>query len=470
MKLYNSLTKQLEDFTPISEGLVKIYSCGPTVYNNLHIGNLSAFVYADLLRRTLSASGYEVTAVMNITDVDDKTIRDSKRDYPEVEPMQALQRLTKKYESVFTEDMTRIGNDINAITFIHATETIDEMIALTQKLLDKGIAYPAEDGIYFSIKDYELAGFTYGKLQQLDRSKEHARISNDEYDKDSASDFALWKKAAAGEPSWPARFTHQGVEVDMTGRPGWHIECSAMSEKLLGVPFDIHTGGIDLKFPHHENEIAQSCGASDSDKLANYFVHNNHILIDGKKMSKSLNNFYTLRDIEERNFDPLAFRLLVLQAHYRRESNFSWESLEAASQRLSNLQAFADLVWQSQDDRESTIASLVKEFVSAMVDDLNTPVALEVISRAVNMFADRKPSKQEANDLGYLLKIVDKYLGLNLSQRNDISQEARELITERQKARDNKDWQKSDELREQLLEIGIAVRDTPEGPIWQVLN
>lgn len=468
MKLHNSLTKQTEEFKPMQEGVVKMYSCGPTVYNNLHIGNLSAFVYADLLRRTLVMSGYKVTAVMNITDVDDKTIRDSKTDYPELEPMAALTKLTSKYEQVFMEDIARIGNDVSAITFIRATETIQEMIELTQTILDKGLAYPAEDGIYFSIKAYELAGFKYGKLQQIDRSHEYARISNDEYDKDSVSDFALWKKSEAGEPSWPATFTHEGTELEMAGRPGWHIECSAMSQKLLGAPFDIHTGGIDLKFPHHENEIAQSCGASKQQDFAKYFIHNNHILIDGKKMSKSLNNFYTLREIEDKDHDPLAFRLLVVQSHYRKESNFTWESLDAAGQRLKHLRAFADLAWQGSADVETSIdvPTFKQQLADCMADDLDTPGALEVISKLANSFDNRLPSTQEAEAITKFIHEFDNYLGLRLACKSDISDDSKKRIKDREAARDSKDWSRSDNLRDQLAAEGIGLNDGPNGTIW----
>ncbi len=478
MKLYNTLTRKVEAFRPLEDKKVKMYSCGPTVYNNLHIGNLSAFIYADLLRRTLAASGYDVTAVMNITDVDDKTIRDSKRDYPDADPMDALQKLTRKYEDVFKNDIERIGNDTSALTYIRATETIEEMIALTQKLLNNGIAYPADDGIYFSIKEYETAGFKYGLLQKIDRSHEHERIANDEYDKDHVSDFALWKKAEEGEPSWDAIFTHEGKEIEMAGRPGWHIECSAMSEKLLEVPFDIHTGGIDLKFPHHENEIAQSCGSSGEKEFARYFVHNNHILIDGKKMSKSLGNFYTLRDIEEKGFDPIAFRLLVLSSHYGNESNFTWEILEAAQNRLKNWQAAADLRWQTQSrhpersETESKDLAADKDQISrprsgheasqarddilrALQDNLDTPQAIATIDQ----YFDKSTPDDD------ILKNIKDLLGIDLL-KPDITNEQKQLIKNRETARDAKDWAKSDELRDQLKEQGLEIKDTDHGSIW----
>jgi cysteinyl-tRNA synthetase len=453
MKIYNSLTKQIEQVNPIKQGKIGLYSCGPTVYNNLHIGNLAAFIYADLLRRTLS-HGYQVTAVMNITDVDDKTIRDSKRDYPNLDPMAALKKLTSKYESIFLDDISRIGNDTSAVTFIRATDTITEMINLTQQLLKKGIAYIAEDGVYFSIKNYEAAGFTYGVLQAIDRSHEHARIANDEYDKDHVSDFALWKRSEADEPSWDATFTVDDTSTEMPGRPGWHIECSAMSQKLLGVPFDIHTGGIDLKFPHHENEIAQSRGASGAESFANYFAHNNHVLIEGKKMSKSLNNFYTLRDIEDKGFDPLAFRLLVLSSHYRSESNFSWDILEAAQNRLSSWRAFADRQWQLPDSNNST------SIIESLNNDLDTPKVLSLVDEAFDKCANTNsaPSKD-------LLEQINDTLGIALTGQ-DISDDQKQLLKRRQEARKNKDWTQSDQLRETLKLQGIGVNDTDVGQIW----
>jgi cysteinyl-tRNA synthetase len=454
MKIYNSLTRQTEEFTPIQPGKVGLYSCGPTVYNNLHIGNLAAFIYADLLRRAL-ANKFEVTAVMNITDVDDKTIRDSKRDYPDLDPMAALSKLTRKYEAVFLEDIARIGNDVESVTFIRATETIDEMITLTQQLLDNGIAYIAEDGVYFSIQNYEQAGYKYGVLQTIDRSHEHARIANDEYDKEHVSDFALWKRSEADEPSWPATFSHDSEQVSIPGRPGWHIECSAMSQKLLDVPFDIHTGGIDLKFPHHENEIAQSRAALNTDSFAHYFVHNNHVLIDGKKMSKSLNNFFTLRDIEEKGFDPLAFRLLVLSSHYRSESNFSWDILQAAQNHLTNWRSAADLVWQLPESTNHEIG-----ISTHLEDDLNTPMTLSAVDHAFDICVKSNTAPSQK-----LLEQIDELLGIKLLSA-DITDGQKQLLDHRQKARENKDWAESDKIRDELKSQGIGINDTEHGQLW----
>src|SRR5690606_9057256 len=266
---------------------------------------------------------------------------------PTIDPKQSLGELTDRYSGVFLDDMRAIGNDVDALEFKKATDHITQMQEMVRKLLEAGIAYTADDGVYFSISAYRQKGKKYGQLLKLtEASTTEARIQNDEYDKESVHDFALWKKQKDGEPAW-------GFEIDgqrLDGRPGWHIECSAMSEAALGLPFDIHTGGVDLIFPHHENEIAQSTAANGQDLMAKIFFHNEHVLVDGKKMSKSLGNFITLKDIKAKGFDPMAFRLLVLQSHYRSQSNFTWEILESAQNRLDELRAWADLRYQSSTD------------------------------------------------------------------------------------------------------------------------
>jgi len=456
MKLFNSLTKKLDDFTPINEDVVGIYSCGPTVYSNLHIGNLSAFIYADVLRRALSANGYAVKHVMNITDVDDKTIRDSKLEYPSDKPLESLKKLTDKYTKVFIDDMKSTGVDIGSIQLISAVDTIPEMILLTQKLLDNDIAYIADDGVYFSITKYYQKGHIYGVLQKVATQQSKARVANDEYDKESASDFALWKRALPGEPSWPAEFSEDLMVTEMAGRPGWHIECSAMSEKVLGIPFDIHTGGIDLKFPHHENEIAQTVGAG-NESLANYFVHNNHILVDGKKMSKSLGNIYTLRDVEDKGFSPSAFRLLVLESHYHSESNFSWDIQQAANNRYKNWLSIIDTVWQLP---ESDDISLIANLNNALADNINTPLALKQIESYLETVVAVNMSPNKA-----VIKHIEETLGLVLLSR-DIPDKIKDLLKQRTSARLAKDWIKSDEMRDELAKLNIHVRDASTGQIW----
>lgn len=456
MKIFNTLHNKIEDFKPIEDTIVGLYSCGPTVYNNLHIGNLSAFIYADVLRRALTANGYNVNHVMNITDVDDKTIRDSKRDYPEDEPKVALKKLTDKYTDIFKNDLKLTNNDVGAITFISAVDSITDMVDLTQKLIDKGIGYLADDGVYFSIKAYQDTGNVYGYLQKVEISKTQSRISNDEYDKENVSDFALWKAASPGEPSWTAEFTVNGKQVSVPGRPGWHIECSAMSEKILGVPFDIHTGGVDLKFPHHENEIAQTRG-SGSKGLANYFFHNNHLLVDGAKMSKSLGNFYTLRDIEAKGIEAQAFRLLVLESHYRTESNFSWEILESAKNRLKNWQSVASRIHQLKENED---LSVIKKMINALSNDLNTSKVLVSID---NYFDEVVKSNESPNKKA--IKAINELIGIDL-ETDDISDAQKAILKERLTARETKDWKKSDELRDELNKRGIGINDTQNMQIW----
>jgi len=287
MKLFNTLSKQIEESTPLDKNTYRIYSCGPTVYDKVHIGNSSSFIVADLLRRVLKAGGASVIHVMNYTDVDDKTIARSSDMYPEESPETALKLLTDEYKRSFLKDMQAVGNDINDIKFVSAVENIADMRNLITTLYKDGFAYIADDGVYFSIDKYRESGKKYGQLLELSElNTSQSRISNDEYDKESVHDFALWKTRKGDEPAW--EFDLDGS--NLLGRPGWHIECSVMSTKNLGQPFDIHTGGVDLIFPHHENEIAQSTAGQDN-LYAKFFVHNEHLLVDGKKMSKSLNNF-----------------------------------------------------------------------------------------------------------------------------------------------------------------------------------
>ncbi len=452
MKLYNALTKQIEEFTPIDKEEVRIYSCGPTVYDRAHIGNLSAYIFADTLRRSLELEGYNVKHVMNYTDVDDKTIRRSQEKYPDLEPKEALAKLTKEYKELFLSDMKKIGVDTHKIQFVSAVDNISAMQQLIAKLVSEKIAYITDDGVYFSIKAYKDSGKTYGQLLKISsESTSEARIDNDEYDKESVHDFALWKVQKPGEPAWD--FEVEGK--NLKGRPGWHIECSAMSESSLGLPFDIHTGGIDLIFPHHENEIAQSTAGSELDKMANYFVHNNHILVDGRKMAKSAQNFYTLDDITQKGFDPLAFRLLVLQAHYRSEINFTFDSLAAAQNRLRNWQGYADRVWQMDQQGDQVID---KALQLIMAEDIATPESLALIDETFTEFADRAPSKQ-------LLDTIEKSFGIQLIHK-DITEQQKQLIQESEAARAQKDYQASDNIRENLRKQGIGIQQTDQGPIW----
>lgn len=469
MRLHNTRTRAIEQVTPLQDNTVRVYSCGPTVYDHAHIGNLSAYIFADMLHRTLAASGYQVTHVMNYTDVDDKTIRKSREKFPELQPRDSLQKLADYYIDIFNADMQAVGNDLAGLQFIRATDpkVITGMQQLISQLHDKGFAYVADDGIYFSIEAYKKSGKTYGQLTEITaQNTSAARIQNDEYDKESVHDFALWKKQKQGEPAWP--FTLAGQ--DITGRPGWHIECSVMSRLLLGQPFDIHTGGVDLIFPHHENEIAQSTALEENPVMATFFAHNEHILVDGKKMAKSAGNFFTLEDITKKGFDPLAFRLLVLQAHYRSQVNFTWESLEAAQNRLKNIRAFADLRFQpitsgnyELDELDYTEYGNIIQ--NQLQNDLDTPNALAQLSLVVD---GRQSSvhQDELDEHRAFLELLDSALGLQLLTSTDITDEQKTLVAGREQARQAKDWAKSDELRNKLTAQGIGLRDTLHGSIW----
>ncbi|HJP96106.1 MAG TPA: cysteine--tRNA ligase [Candidatus Saccharimonadales bacterium] len=468
MKLYNTLSRKLENVVPLSGKNVRIYSCGPTVYDHAHIGNLTAYVYSDTLQRVVGAAGFNVTRAMNYTDVDDKTIRRSHEQFPQADPKVALTLLTDKYIAVFLEDMQRIGNDTKHVTFIRATDpkTMQGMRDLIAALHAKGFAYVADDGVYFSIDAYRKSGKVYGQLSEItaaDTSEE--RIQNDEYDKESVHDFALWKTQKDGEPAWD--FTLDGH--DLKGRPGWHIECSVMSRQALGQPFDIHTGGVDHIFPHHENEIAQSTALEANPVMATVFVHSEHMLVDGRKMSKSLQNFYTLSDITNKGYDPLAFRVKVLQSHYRNSVNFTWESLDAAQNLLTNLRAWADLKHQktahnTSDELAESYANALRAIREALFDDLNTSLALGHLAQLAN---ESETLGVHPEKIQPMLNIADQLFGLQLSERPTINDTQKSMIAKRQTAREAKNWAKSDQLRDQLKEQGIIVRDTTNGPIWQ---
>jgi cysteinyl-tRNA synthetase len=468
MKLYNTLSKKIEDIAPLDSKTYRVYSCGPTVYDHAHIGNLSAYIFADTLRRAIGLE-HGVRHVMNYTDVDDKTIRRSHERFPDKDPLEALRELTDQYIKVFGDDMRKVGNDTSAITFVRATETIVAMKQLIVDLHAQGFAYIADDGVYFSIEAYRKSGKTYGQLLELTtQNTSEARIQNDEYDKESVHDFALWKKQKDGEPAWS--FTLDGT--DLTGRPGWHIECSVMSRRELDQPFDIHTGGVDLIFPHHENEIAQSTALEENPVMAKVFAHNEHILVDGKKMAKSAGNFYTLQDIIDKGYDPLAFRLLVLQGQYRSQTHFSWDNLEAAQNRLNDIRAWADLRYQPgtdvfPDELDLLFKSTREDVASALQNDLNTPLALAALGKLMDYMSNIPVPGVEGKYTDGTLQFLDDTLGLDIAHRSDITDMQKQLIHDRETARQAKDWARSDELRDQLKDQDIGLRDTSyQGAIW----
>jgi len=441
IKFYNTLGRKREVFKPIKDKKVRIYVCGPTIYNYVHIGNLRAYIFADILRRYLEFSGFKIKEVMNLTDVDDKTIRESQKQGIE------LRKFTEKYKKAFLEDLKKLNIEIPEVLPC-ATEHIPEMVSMIKKLIKKGYAYKTEDGIYFSIKKFK----DYGKLSGIKIKKLKAgaseRVSKDEYDKKNINDFALWKfwDKEDGNVFW-------NTEIGK-GRPGWHIECSAMSIKYLGQPFDIHTGGIDLIFPHHENEIAQS-EAANNKKFVNYWMHNEWVLVNGRKMSKSLGNFYKLNDIIKKRFSPLDLRYLYLTKNYREKINFTWKNLQASKNALERLK---NIISKINDD-EKINQEYLKKFKDAMNNDLNTSKALQILW---NLIRD-KNAKGKINTI----KEMDKVFGLNLfrKQKIKIPEEVQKLIKEREDAREKRDFKRADELRDKIKKRGYIIEDTPKGSV-----
>ena len=448
LKLYNTLTRKKETFKPIKKNEVGIYSCGPTVYDYPHVGNLRAFVFPDILKRWLEYRHYKVNHIMNITDVDDKLILKSEGKRGE------LKEITKRYEDAFKDNLKEL-NIIPANVFPRATEHIKEMTKIIEKLEKNGYAYKTNDGIYFSIKKFK----NYGKLSRLkiENLKEGARIDTDKYENENAQDFALWKfyNEKDGEIYWD---TELGK-----GRPGWHIECSAMSSKYLGESFDIHTGGIDLIFPHHTNEIAQSEGANKK-KFVKYWMHNNFILVNGEKMSKSLGNFYVLKDLLDKGWSLNAIRYIMLSTHYRQELNISDDGLKAAEESVKRIFEFLDNSKGKEDNKEvlKQLDKAEEEFGKAMDDDLNIAQALGVLFGFI-----RDANREGAGDKSYnfIKSISEKVLGLK-KEKVKIPVEIKKLADEREQARKNKDWKKSDKLREELKSRGWEVADTSEG--WRL--
>jgi cysteinyl-tRNA synthetase len=448
IKFFNSKTRELEEFTPIETGQVSMYSCGPTVYDYPHIGNARAYVFADLLKRTLIFNGLSVKHVMNITDVDDKTIRDSQKQG------KSLKEFTEFYTVGFMNDLDSL-NVIPADTFPKATEHIPEMVKMIETLIDNDNAYKAPDGsTYFDISSFSK----YGELSRVDLSstKQTERVASDEYTKDNVQDFALWKAydPKDGDVAWETTLGK--------GHPGWHIECSAMSTKYLGNHFDIHTGGVDNMFPHHENEIAQSV-CCNGGEFVNYWLHNSHLMVDGKKMSKSDGNFYTLRDLQEKGFSPVAFRYFLLQAHYRTQTNFTLEAVEASQNALRNIHHLArGLIsgfLSSLLAKESV--EYLDKFTEAINDDLDAPKGLAL---TWEMLKDN--SLKSASKLKTLLK-MDEFLGLGIQESLDfkVPNDIKKLAAQREKARKEKDWQTADTLRDELKTKGYTILDTENGPV-----
>ena len=446
IKLYNTLTRGKEEFKPIKKGQVKMYVCGPTVYNYAHIGNLSSFIRWDILRRIFKYNHYKIKEVMNITDVDDKTIRDTQK------YKMTLKKFTEKYTKYFFDDLKTLNIE-KAEIYPKATEHIKEMVILIQKLLDKKVAYKTKDGIYFSISKFK----DYGKLACLDlenlKAGASCRVRSDEYDKENMNDFILWKfwDKKDGEVFWNTKIGK--------GRPGWHIECSAMSSKYLSQPFDIHTGGVDLIFPHHENEIAQSEAAT-GEKFVNYWLHSEHLLVDNTKMSKSKHNFYTLCDIKNKDFSPLVFRYLVFSSHYRKKLNFTWESLRAAQNALAKLRNEVSNLRTKELKNGKTLKSYKNKFLQAINNDMNTPWALAVVWEVVK-------SNEHNEDKYATLLDFDKVLGFGLDKIKEekIPQNILDKVKTMDETRDKKDFKLADKIRKEIESKGYLVQNKKNGSI-----
>ncbi len=441
IKLYNSLSRTVESFQASKPGEVSMYQCGPTVYDTPHIGNYRTFVMDDLVRRTFEFNSYKVSQAMNITDVDDKTIKRSIAEGIE------LKALTSKYEGLFLDGLESL-NILLPHHLIRATEYIQAMIDLVQSLIDKGVAYKADDGIYVSIE--KVKG--YGALARIDLSKAgHERIANDEYDKENPRDFAVWKFATPedGAASWDAAFGR--------GRPGWHIECSAMAMSIFGPTVDIHTGGMDLLFPHHTNEIAQSESATGK-QFARYWLHGAFMNVSGDKMAKSKGNFLKLEDLAGESISPLAYRYWLLTAHYRSPVNFTFDAVRAAQTALIKLMSAIS----EYPEGGAPIASYVESFNAAINDDLDLPRAVALAWELV------KDSEHSDADKRATLIQFDRVFGLKLDAVPKVAEESIPpeivaLVEAREEARTAKDWKKADALRIEIEARGYSLKDTPAG-------
>ena len=466
LKIFNTETRSYEQLV-LSKGqnTLRMYTCGPTIYNYAHIGNFRTYVFEDLLRRTIKYFGIPIIQVMNITDIDDKTIKGA------LEKGCSLAAYTKEYKEAFFDDLMSLK--IERVEFYPAaTDHIAEMIKMIQTLLDNKMAYKSKEGdVFFSIKTFP----SYGRLSHLClselKSGASMRVQADEYDKESASDFVLWKayhKERDGAIFWESPFGR--------GRPGWHIECSAMATKLLGESIDIHVGGVDNIFPHHENEIAQSEGCSGK-RFVRHWIHAEHLIVNGKKMSKSLGNFYTLRDLLDLGFSGVEVRYLLLSTHYRTQLNFTLEGLKSARQSLKRLNDFVARVERISGDTGSSFNAFIKKgesaFKEALGDDLNIARALASlfdVIRQLNSHLDQDQigtlGKKEI--LAFLLR-VDKVLGcLSFQKEVSISEAVKEALEKREKARAAKDWEEADRQRNLILKAGFLIEDSPYGPRLKV--
>ena len=456
MKIFNTLTRQKDEFIPLNEGEAKIYACGPTVYNYIHIGNARPLCVFDVLRRYLEWIGYKVTFVQNFTDIDDKLIKKANEEgitVPEV---------AERFIKEFWVDAKGM-NIREASVHPKATENIPEIIGIIEELIEKGFAYPSGGDVYFRAKKFH----EYGKLshQPLEDLEAGARIATGEI-KEDPMDFCLWKGAKEGEPFWESPFGK--------GRPGWHIECSAMSTKYLGKTIDIHCGGLDLIFPHHENEIAQSECANGCE-LAHYWMHNGFINVDNRKMSKSLGNFFTVRDVAEKyGYEPI--RYLMISSHYRSPINYSLDIITQAQNALERLYTCRDrldfAISHAEEGGEAPeiLATRREKFSEALADDLNTADALAEVfnlARDINLLIDAGAKKGELEAAAKVFDELCSVLGILYNRKTEnLDSEIEELIAKRTEARKNRDFATADAIRDQLKEMGIVLEDTPQGVKW----
>jgi len=461
--LYDTMKRKKVEFETLEEGVVRLYACGPTVYDFPHIGNLRTFLFGDVLCRHLRRLGYEVRNVMNITDVDDKTIREAAAQGI------TLAEYTQFYTDKFLEDLEALRIQ-PAWKYPRATEHIQEMQDLVAALMENGHAYVHEGSVYFDISSFSRYGMLSGIVPDADSSREYGRLDADEYEREDVRDFVLWKVAKEGDPAEASWDSPWGA-----GRPGWHIECSAMSTKYLGNTLDIHVGGVDLIFPHHENEIAQSEGAT-GEQFVRYWVHPEHLIVEGEKMSKSLGNFFTLRDLMEQGYNPVAIRHQLMTAHYRRQLNFTLEGLEQSQQTLNRLWDFVDRLEEMPEDAEGEdlseqVAAARSKFDEALNDDVNVPGAMAAVfelMREVNilMGAGKVGSEGAAQVLGFF-EDADTVLGIIEHEKGAVEEEIEALIAERDEARASKDFARADEIRDQLAAQGIVLEDSASGTRWR---
>lgn len=467
MKIFNTLTRRKEEFVPLEEGKVKMYVCGPTVYNLIHIGNARPMIIFDTVRRYMEYKGYEVNYVSNFTDVDDKIIKKA------IEEGVSAEEISTRYIKECKKDMADM-NVKPATTAPQATQEIQGMIDMIQTLIDKGYAYPAADGtVYFRVKKFKEYGkLSHKNLDDLQSGFRSLKVSGEDQ-KEDPLDFVLWKPKKEGEPSWPSPWCD--------GRPGWHIECSVMSKKYLGEEIDIHAGGEDLIFPHHENEIAQS-EAANGVPFAKYWLHNAFLNIDNKKMSKSLGNFFTVREISEK-YDLQVLRLFMLSAQYRSPLNFSADLMEASKNSLERIRTAAEHqadclkaakegeMTAEEKQNQAAVEELVQKFETAMDDDFNTADAISAIFEIVRLSNSTISEASTKAYVSYVKETMGKLcdvLGIITEKKEEIlDSEVEDLIAKRQQARKDKNFVLADEIRGQLLDMGIILEDTREGVKWK---